>query len=107
MERVAALATLAALPAVRAILRVHARQREFERHAELDAQADDVVLVHPRQRRVHHEVVRQPERQRVQEGLPEPRRHDDRRAPTFLEIPPCKGRMDHRRYEVDPTRLFA
>ena len=38
-------------PQWRSLVGLHARQREFERHAELDAQADDVLLVQDGERR--------------------------------------------------------
>ena len=51
-KRIPALPALAAPAAVHAALRLHARQRELERHAQRAAQRDDVGLVQRRERRL-------------------------------------------------------
>ena len=49
-KRIVPLAALAATAAVPIADRVHARQRQFERHAQLDAESNDVLLVNARER---------------------------------------------------------
>ncbi len=64
-EPVAALPALAASPAVASLLRVHAGERQLERHAELDAEPDHLALVHRRKRRDDLDRLCETKRQRA------------------------------------------
>jgi hypothetical protein len=52
-KRVSPFTTLRALPAVHAVVRLHAGERQLQRNAQLDAATDDVCLVERRERRLH------------------------------------------------------
>src|SRR5262249_7767494 len=64
-ERVSPLPALAALSAVQSVLRLHARQRQRQRHAERDTSLDHVRLVERRERRVDRDRRAEAERQRA------------------------------------------
>src|SRR4051812_8123480 len=74
VKGVAPFAALAALPAMQTVLWIHTGEGQLERHAQGDAEADHVALLHRDERRVDGELLRKPERERAGHGREELRR---------------------------------
>jgi hypothetical protein len=79
-ESIPALAALAASAAMQAILRLHAGQRQLERHAKFDPLSDDIPLVQRCKGRLDGDRRAKPERQRARHGGEKVRRRIRKRV---------------------------